>query len=77
MRLCRDKDCLRYGIALSDDEFGRNAFYERYGRKDCKNIYCKQCCLRRTKEYRSMLRHIAFRSKARLPVEAGKQGIRR
>jgi hypothetical protein len=62
MRLCRDRDCERYGVQLKDSEFGRNAVYA-----DFKHIYCRRCCQRRTNEQRESLVVLAQRTKVKLP----------
>ena len=68
LKFCKDKDCLRHGIALNENEFPYNTSYLTQGARDGRNIYCKECCRRRTNEYRETLRVLARRTKVKLPA---------
>lgn len=76
MRLCKDRDCLKFGIALVDSEFGHSEYYRKCGLKDGIDIYCKSCRRRRTREYRLNLQVLIRRTKVKLPASAFHQGVR-
>jgi len=67
MRLCKDKNCERLGIALNDSEFSRNAVYA-----DQKHIYCRQCNARKAADYRWTIKVLASRTKVKLPASVSK-----
>jgi len=76
LKLCKDKECLNYGIAIPESEFPRNRSYEHKGTRDGLNIYCKACSRRRTREYRLNLMLLIERTKCKLPATAFQQRAR-
>ena len=52
MKLCKDPQCLRFGIALKESEFSRNSYYKKRGDRSGLSVYCRRCCQRKVNNYR-------------------------